>query len=77
MLLLCCTCSFFNVHNEMQVAFQPANESTNTNSSGSKIVYLIDPHEPVDQLGKEIRDWLSAAAHDVWLGQLDGLCSGR
>jgi len=38
----------------MQVAFQPANESTNTNSSGSKIVYLIDPHEPVDQVGKEI-----------------------
>lgn len=49
MSLLCC--SFFNVHNELQVAFQPA--STSGSNSGN-IVYLIDPHEPVDQVGKEI-----------------------
>ena len=39
---------FFNVHNEMQVAFQMDTEHN------SSTVFLIDPHEPVDQVGKAV-----------------------
>eukprot|EP01052_Picozoa_sp_SAG31_P010601 SAG31_NODE_584_length_13886_cov_96.615000_10_plen_1291_part_00 len=38
---------FFNVHNEMQVAFQ-------MNVTDRSTLYLIDPHLPVDQVGKKI-----------------------
>jgi hypothetical protein len=39
---------FFNVHNENQVAFQRPNAT-----AGGRVVYLIDPHLPVDEVGAE------------------------